>query len=67
MILQIRNPNGGSAVELSHNHLQRILAETSQPTSMVSSHGHGNGANGANGDSGGDVGNGNGTYMVIIR
>ena len=34
-IIQIRNPNGGSAVELSHNHLQRILAETSQPTSMV--------------------------------
>ena len=32
---QIRNPNGGAAVELSHNHLQRILAETSQPTSMV--------------------------------
>ena len=32
---QIRNPNGGAAVELSHKHLQRILAETSQPTSMV--------------------------------
>ena len=33
--LQIRNPNGGAAVELSHSHLQRILAETSHPTSMV--------------------------------
>merc|ERR1719234_546013 len=32
---QIRNPSGGAAVELSHKHLQRILAETRQPTSMV--------------------------------
>ena len=32
---QIRNPNGGAAVELSHSHLQKILAETSHPSSMV--------------------------------
>jgi len=34
-IPQIRSPTGGAAVELSHMHLQHILKETTNPTSMV--------------------------------
>ena len=34
-IPQIRSPTGGAAVELSHAHLQHILKETTNPTSMV--------------------------------